>query len=175
MTQFARPIASFTGIGVIFGPLAVLVVVRAIALGPAPPSAQAVVPMNPQPASSPLVAAPTAEQASALAWLAQWRPAPSIATPFFHPAPLEEEPDEPAEPEAPAPVAAQTPDPVFTVSTIVDAPGGALAVINGKIRRVGDEIVGGWTLAKIDARAKLVDLSSPDGRTIQRAPGPRPR
>lgn len=49
----------------------------------------------------------------------------------------------------------------------------AIAVINGKLVREGQEVLPGVTVASIDARARSVTLKLADGRTIELSTGGR--
>lgn len=78
---------------------------------------------------------------------------------------------------APAPAATTAETPAFAVSAILaDRKGGpAIAVVNGKVRRVGDAVAPGWTVASIDAAAGEVALTGPEGRRATASTRARPR
>lgn len=64
--------------------------------------------------------------------------------------------------EAPAqaekqPIAPETP--TFTITSIINSPKGAIAVIAGRPRREGDIIEGGWIIAAIDAGTLEVSVT----------------
>jgi hypothetical protein len=42
-----------------------------------------------------------------------------------------------------------------------------VAVVNGKLHRIGEEVAAGWTLKLISARDRFVELEGPDGRTAR--------
>lgn len=67
--------------------------------------------------------------------------------------------------------------PAFAVSAILaDRKGGpAIAVVNGKVRRVGDVAAPGWTVASIDAAAGEVALTGPEGQRATASTRTRPR
>lgn len=66
---------------------------------------------------------------------------------------------------APAePVRAEPTAPVFTVTSVLVGRRATLVTINGRLRRLGDEVEPGWRLTEIDARAGTVTLTSEDGR-----------
>lgn len=67
-------------------------------------------------------------------------------------------PEPPAEREEPAPE--------FALSGIVRGGGGAMAVINGRPRRLGDEVEKGWFVGGIDPGAGEVRLETPAGRRV---------
>lgn len=79
------------------------------------------------------------------------------------------------EPE-PAPSVIQRDDPaaqlprgplaLTSVMTAPDEPGGALAVINGRVMRVGDLVEPGWTIHAIDRSDLRVRLLGPAGQTV---------
>lgn len=50
--------------------------------------------------------------------------------------------------------------PTFTVSAVMASNAGAIALIDGKAHREGDELPGGWVIREIDAQAKQVILVS---------------
>lgn len=75
--------------------------------------------------------------------------------------------------ETPAPVATDTPR--FIVKSIFRQGGDptnpekkadAIAMINGKAYRTGDQPAEGWTISEIDCQARTVRITGPDGRTV---------
>lgn len=56
--------------------------------------------------------------------------------------------------------------PDFNATAIMASKAGNIALINGKARRVGDELEGGWSIEKIDAKAKQVILIDADGESM---------
>lgn len=58
------------------------------------------------------------------------------------------------------------PDPEFTLTAVMPSPARPLAVINGKARRIGDEIEPGWVLSAIDGDARRVVLTHRTGRLM---------
>lgn len=45
-----------------------------------------------------------------------------------------------------------------------------MASINGRVCRLGDEPAPGWRITAIDPVAKKVEITAPDGRTIEVRP-----
>ena len=73
----------------------------------------------------------------------------------------------PAPTEAPSVAAAAAdPAPAISVNSIMAGRGGAIATVNGKLRRVGDEVAPGWKITAIDAGAGTVTVRHADGREI---------
>lgn len=86
---------------------------------------------------------------------------------------LKEEPPAPQivvlpTPIAPVVVTPAPPDPIpkFDVRSLVGNGSGAIARINHKVCRVGDEVAPGWTLLSVDSRARSVTLQDDRGRII---------
>ncbi|MEC9372557.1 MAG: hypothetical protein VYC34_01885 [Planctomycetota bacterium] len=67
------------------------------------------------------------------------------------------------------------PPPSFSLTSIMAGQGESMAFVNGRARRVGDEVAPGWRLHMIDAAAGRVTLmESETGRTLEaRLAGPR--
>jgi hypothetical protein len=129
---------------------------------PVPPAAKAPAPLTP-------------DQSRALEWLRAAGKGAAVRSPMEAAAPRTPEPvvERTPEPivETPPTVAVKEPLPVPRVSltTILNRPddaGGAIAAINSKIYRVGDQVAPGWTLTAIDRDQWTVTLTCEDGRTI---------
>lgn len=58
----------------------------------------------------------------------------------------------------------EVPPPEFSVTSIMVARGETIAVVQGKLRRIGDLPVAGWQIAQIDADAGTVTFAHQDGR-----------
>lgn len=56
--------------------------------------------------------------------------------------------------------------PEFLLTSVMPHSSRPLAVINGRPRSLGDEVVSGWTVTGIDGDARRVVLTGPDGRTV---------
>ena len=56
--------------------------------------------------------------------------------------------------------APQSPPPAVTVTSILGNGRGAMAIVNGRVRRAGDEVAPGWAVRSIDAQAGLVTVFS---------------
>lgn len=98
---------------------------------------------------------------------------PFHESPMYEPpAPAAPEPAEPdveeeeqdAEPEAAPPSPTASAPPAITISSVLRGAAGVAAVIDGRIRRVGDGLGAGWTITAIDATARSVTLRHADGR-----------
>lgn len=104
----------------------------------------------------------------------EWEPTQSgsepvsfkASSPFWF---LEEELLMPEEPlDIPSEYQAMTePDPEFVLTTVLPSKNNPLAVINGKARSPGDEIVNGWTLYKIMGKERYVILKHESGRRVK--------
>lgn len=83
-----------------------------------------------------------------------------VVSPFFS----EEAPPKPIiEIPNPHPGPAITPpssDPVFTVTAVMPSPTRPLAVVNGRPRSIGDEVVPGWTVSEIRGDDRAVVLTN---------------
>jgi hypothetical protein len=68
---------------------------------------------------------------------------------------------------APEPEPLDPGDPLsgLTLKALLAGRNGALAMINGRIYRIGDEVRPGCTVLSIDAREDRIELSRPDGTT----------
>ncbi len=69
----------------------------------------------------------------------------------------------------PKPVAQQAALPTFDVTSILVSTRHQLATINGKLYRIGDEIVPGWRLESIDAVRSVVMIAPEIGSSIEAA------
>jgi hypothetical protein len=109
---------------------------------------------------------PTKEQLAALAWL-RTHPVPErVPSPMLHP-----KLDRPAAAAEPVPEAEpigtpEEPLPVVALSAVLGRDGREAALLNGRVHRVGDEVVPGWTVRAINARAGSVELIGPGERTM---------
>lgn len=56
--------------------------------------------------------------------------------------------------------------PAFSLSSISRGARQNIAVVDGKLRRPGDDLGEGWSIASIDAASGEVRLSGPDGETM---------
>lgn len=71
-----------------------------------------------------------------------------------------------------APVSEPTPEnlspaPRFDVTSLLVSSKGALVMINGKLRRVGDEIEPQWRLERIDVEGDVVVIAGPEDRVVE--------
>lgn len=108
---------------------------------------------------------PTAEQVRAMQWLAGAARARAERSPMLHlKAP------EPAA--TPAAAAQAEPEraaerPAMALSAVLTRDGRVTALINGRLRGVGDEVAPGWTIEAIDGDALSVTVRGPDGQDAQ--------
>lgn len=63
--------------------------------------------------------------------------------------------------------------PSILVNSVMQARGVSYATVNGKLRKVGDDIGDGWIIRAIDVPSRAVTLSGPGGRTLVRSVGQR--
>lgn len=64
-------------------------------------------------------------------------------------------------------VTPEQPAPAFNVKSVLVSSKGALATINGRLRRIGDEIEPQWRLSSIDVENGVVRISGPGERLIE--------
>ena len=57
-------------------------------------------------------------------------------------------------------------EPEFVVTGVMTSKAGNIVLINGKARRAGDEIDGGWVIEAIDAKTKQVILTHPERESM---------
>ena len=93
---------------------------------------------------------------------------PTDEAPAFVDSEEDEESTRPAG--APATPSASRFDDLFRVTSLMATRDGAVAVIDRKLRRVGDGLDEGVTVESIDLAARVVTLRSPDGGTFERRP-----
>jgi hypothetical protein len=111
-------------------------------------------------------ARPTEAQERALAWLRERRPGP-VGTPFAVPR------SEPAPAPAPAPGPEPEPEPeperlpTFVLGSVAGQGDRGAAMIDGRLRRLGDETAPGWRVVDIDGRAGRVVIEGPGGRRVE--------
>ncbi len=118
------------------------------------------------PLDEPAIAAPAApvrtdRERVAAAYAAAQRDKPVGAAPFLYPQMSRSEPIAAAPPSQPV-----DPPPAVSVNTIMSGRGGAMATVNGKLRRLNDEVAPGWIIVAIDAAAGTVTVRHADGREI---------
>lgn len=147
--------------GAFAAPLALALALRALGSGPGPATAFADEDLFDMPEPAPLatVRTFTPEERAAAAFAASKRAEPVGEAPLVYPkaAPVEA---------TSAAAAAVDPAPAISVNSIMAGRGGAMATVNGKLRRVGDEVAPGWKIAAIDAGAGTVTVRHADGREI---------
>jgi hypothetical protein len=114
----------------------------------------------------------TMEQRRAAEWARSLDLTAALASPMDHPvivpprpAPVVQKPETPA----PTPVAAPrvTQDPLTNLTLSATTKGrdsGGLALINGKVYRIGEDVLPGYRLESVDTNLNQVELRFPDGR-----------
>ncbi len=105
------------------------------------------------------------EEAASLAWMESVSMVGPMRSPMVKPSTRE---DEGAGSERTASVVRV--EPTFEIGSIIGTGSRGAAMIDGEIRRLGDEVAAGWTLVDIDARAQTVTIASEKGekKTITR-------
>lgn len=148
-------------VGAFAAPLALALALRALASAPGPGLAFADEPLYDTPQPTPVGAVRTLSPAelAARAFALSKRGEPIGDAPMVYPkaAPTEA---------AGAPAAPIDPGPALSVNSIMAGRGGAMATVNGKLRRVGDEVAPGWKITAIDAGSGSVTVRHTDGREI---------
>jgi hypothetical protein len=140
----------------------------AAAAQPAPSPAPIVAPPPPAP--------PTTRQTRALEWVRAHQSFAALPDPMARPQPPAPEPASeptPTPPTTPTVVVtpAPAPDapamPAWTVSGLMGQGPEAVAIINDRIVRIGDDVGSGWMLVEVDARARTATLRHADGRRAE--------
>lgn len=164
-------------------PVLLVQLVRA-GLGSSPASAVAATDAGAAASSAPAVPAKPLSQAQqkALSWIAAQPNTSPLRSPMDRPDPqpvIVHEPTPPPVEPLLAPIVTQPfVMPTFNITGIIgvvssDGIEQALASINHRVYRVGDEVVKGWIVFDIDSRNRTVTLHGPDGRVITLSP-PQP-
>lgn len=151
------------GLGAAAAPLAVALVVR-WGLGGAPPMASATYDEAPPHSAAPTLPTLSAEERDVLAYARATLSRPFGASPLHAAEPEPKTSVQPAAPEATVEV--RSPDPTFNVSSVLVSSRGALATINGRMRREGDMLDDAWRLAHIDTDNGLLRIEGPNDRVI---------
>ncbi len=126
--------------------------------GPAPTFARQIV--DDQPAVAPVrLVQPTDASLRCAVWETRQRALPCGPSPFFYPDGEEViEPDQPVE-DAPQPRG----KPAVTLGGVMGSGSRAVALINGTLHSVGDDVGGGWAIEAIDVNTQSVTLVHTDG------------
>lgn len=66
----------------------------------------------------------------------------------------------------PAPPKANQSKPVFALTSVAGGGSTSIAMIDGKVRRPGDDLGRGWSVSTIDRTAGVVTLAGPDGDSM---------
>lgn len=148
-------------------PLGAVVAVRTLATGAGPARASAAAPLQPAgpatgqtPGAAPPAVHEPSDPPELLAAVRSLLEAPVGPTVVAAP----QNRIEPKTVAAPRPVA--RPTPTFSLSSISRGAKQNIAVVDGKLRRPGDDLGEGWSVAAIDAASGEVRLAGPDGETM---------
>lgn len=153
--------SNFTVLLAFAAPAGVLILSRIVAVQPPALMAQsdpgseppAVIRIEPPP--------PTPQQIAAKRRSAEIASALMDTSPLYyakHPEPVVEEPQ--VAPPTPAPKPTTVPTPALSLTSIIrSADEQVMALVNGKIHRVGDSVGGGWTITAIDPKARCLTIS----------------
>lgn len=151
----------------ILTPIGAVVLVRLIfAAGPAEaPAAPATFPIIPAAEAAPATPTdpPTPAQITAIDYLRGLTDGGAIHSPMARPSAPAEEPVTHAPPPPPPPNYDPSQD--LSLSSVVGSAERGIASINGRIYRIGQEVVEGWVLTAVDARSRTAALTGPGGRT----------
>lgn len=165
-------------IGALIAPTLAVQLVRLASDG-GPAAAPAAVPGGPESSEGQAPAAKTrpltTTQREAIAYLASHALPESIKSPMDSPDPqpvatTQAEPVIQTPATAPAETGGPEPVPALRVHAIVGTRSEALASINHRLHRVGDEVAPGWRITAIDPRDRVVRLTHSDGRTAVFSP-----
>jgi hypothetical protein len=157
--------SSMVGVGSVAAPVAIYLFLKVtIGLGPSPSPAQPADPTASLPPPPPPAVPLTAEQTRALEWLASLRIDATLPSPLEHAEVVHQDvPEAPVVPEV---------DPLegLRLSALMGSGASQIASISGKIYRIGDTVVPGFTVRTIDTAGQRVELVAPDGtsRWIER-------
>ena len=152
--------ASFAAI---LAPLVIAAAIRVVepAPLPGPSSASAEQDAEARAASAGRKIKITPEQTAAAEHIASLDAGAPVRNLFFYPRAGEQRIDVAPDPVAnPYDVA-----PTFEITSIMKTRSGPVALINGRLRRVGDEVAPGWTVQSINDLTRSVTLTGPDQRT----------
>ena len=154
------PAIRTAGVGAAAAPVALAMVIRAL-IGGAPADANAAAAaLAPDTAEIPTPVHWSADEADADAYAIASLREPFADSPM-HRVPARAAPVEPA---PTAPTVAPEPTPTFIVTSVLVGRRATLVTINGRLRRLGDEVEPGWRLESIDIAAGEVILIAEDGR-----------
>lgn len=155
------------GIGAAATPVAIALIVR-WSVGGVPPAAHATSEeFDRGPAAAPLPRL-TEPQRNLVVYAQAALAQPLGTSPLHNAAAAQPESprDEPrASPSAPAAIIPTAPD--FHVKSVLVSSKGALATINGRLRRIGDEIEPQWRLRAIDVDQGVVRIEGPSERIVE--------
>lgn len=146
--------------------------------GPASSAAASIMPHGQDaPASIAIAPSVSAQDRTVADWLAKLSRSGKLESPMeFVPVIAVAAQATPAFPSEPAPVIKQGSDstpvttrlPVnLTLGAVMGSSDAALAMIGGKVRRVGDSILPGWIVASINPREQSVVIHGPEGAVIE--------
>ena len=154
-------------------PVLVVQAVRSLSSTPLTPASAATSegPAEPEPTPSPSKESPATLNAAL--WLSTRKPATIAACPMDKPAAIAEtQATSQPEPEI-EPVVNQPGVPSLRVTSIVGTVDRAVAMINSKVRSVGESPSEGWIITHIDAGQQSVTLIGPAGQVLTLHPPKR--
>ena len=104
----------------------------------------------------------TDSQTAALAYLGSLQRGDELDSPMARPSapaagPISKDPGQPAMP-------SYDPTQDLALSSVMGTGPRAIASISGRIYRLGEEIIAGWTLTSVDVRNRTATLTNADGR-----------
>ncbi len=174
--------------GALVAPLVGVQIIRLFFGSSAGPSMSAAATMMPSstepPMQTAIAPAISAHDRSVAEWLNTLSRADKLESPmeFVPVLPVDARPTA-AAPAEPAPVIKQGEDTIpaamrlpvnLTLGAILGSNETALAMIGGKVRRVGDTLFPGWTVTSISPREQTVTITGPNDATIELTPERRP-
>lgn len=110
---------------------------------------------------------PSASESRAIRWTLS-RTFDDVGNPFYlPPAEPQPQPESVPLPKPDAGTPASSPIPRFELTSVIKGSKRALAAINQRVWRIGDEVEPGWLLKQLNARERSAVLQSTDGRTVR--------
>ncbi|MBC7771289.1 MAG: hypothetical protein H7210_02220 [Pyrinomonadaceae bacterium] len=152
-------------------PLLLVIVIRSM-LGGVSTAPAGLAAYGPATDSLPVIALPESDQQRrATAWSLEHLSVPPGVSPMDQidapPAPVETIPVTDPEP-TPVPVIIQaTPLDAVKVTSIIGHDHGGFVGAMGRVHRFGEELIPGWKITIIDAKARFIEVTGPDGKVTR--------